>query len=201
MRSEATQNPGKLTRLWSRPVLRLQLLALTAGLGVVIGVTVVSLLNADITDVEYWKALGYPGVFFFSLFGSGTMVFPLPGLVAVCGAGGLELNLIGVGLLAGTGETIGELTGYAIGYGGRGVVQRRRLYYLVRLLMIRRGVPILFLVSLIPNPLFDVVGIAAGATRFPLTRFLATVWIGKTLKSLMVAYACFQGYQLLPWVS
>ena len=181
MRSEATQKPSRLTRRSSRPVLRLHHLALAAGLGVVIGVTVFSLLNVDITDVEYWKALGYPGVFAFSLLGSGAMVFPLPGLVAACGAGGLELNLIGVGLLGGAGETIGELTGYAIGYGGREVVQQRRFYYLVRKLMLRHGVPILFLASLIPNPLFARVHTRVGQISFremkqPLPGFRGQRW-------------------------
>ena len=66
--------------------------------------------------------------------------------------------------------------------------------------MERRGLLLIFLVSVIPNPFFDVVGIAAGGVRFPLRRFMLTVWVGKTLKSMMVAYSCFYGVTLLPWV-
>ena len=66
--------------------------------------------------------------------------------------------------------------------------------------MARRGTLVLFLMAAIPNPLFDVVGVAAGATRFSMTRFFVTLMIAKTLKGLAVAYACWQGVKLLPWM-
>ena len=190
-----------VVHLLSRPERRLQLLALVAGLGVVTGVTAILLLGADSSDLEYWRALGYPGVLIFSFLGAASVFLPMPGLVAVCGAGGLEMIPIVVGLLSGIGETTGELTGYAVGYGGRTVVEGRRSYERVSGWMARRGTVVLFLVSVIPNPFFDVVGIVAGSTRFPMARFLATVWIGKSLKGLMVTYTCFYGVKLLPWVS
>ena len=182
----------------SRSHRRAQVLALVAGLSFVIAVTAVFLLKADYSDVEYWKKLGYPGVFVLSILGSGALIFPLPGLVAVCGASGLALNPIVVALLGGIGETLGEMSGYAIGFGGRGAVDQRPLYHKVQRWMQRRGSLVLFLVSLIPNPIFDVVGVAAGGTNFPLPRFLTAVLLGKTLKSLIVAYACLYGVELLP---
>ena len=51
----------------------------------------------------------------------------------------------------------------------------------------------IFIVSLIPNPIFDVVGIAAGALRYSIWGFLAVVWTGKVLKFLIFAYACTAG--------
>ena len=189
-----------LTRRWSRPERRLQLLALVVGLGLVTATTVVLVLRGELTNTDYWKTLGYPGVFFLSFLGSVAMVLPVPGLLAVCGAGGLELNLIVVGLLSGVGETAGEISGYTIGYGGRSVVEGRRTYERVRKWMERRGTLVIFVVSLVPNPLFDLVGIAAGGLRFPLARFLATVLVGKTLKGLIVGHTCFWIGQHLPWV-
>ena len=126
------------------------------------------------------------------------MLLPVPGLLSICGVS-IVLNPAVVGLLGGVGETAGELSGYAVGYGSQGVIARRRFYATVATWMQRRGTLVLFLASAIPNPLFDVVGIAAGATRFPLVRFLAIVWVGKSVKSLMVAYTCFYGIQFLPW--
>ena len=165
-----------------------------------LAIAVAALLKADLRDPVYWKTLGYPGVFFFSLLGSASVMLPLPGIVAVCGASGLDLNPAAVGLAAAVGETIGELSGYMVGFGGRGVVEQRRLYHLVNGLMRRRGALILFVMSTIPNPFFDVAGIAAGATRFPLSRFIIAVGLGKTIKSLAVAYSCFYGIKQLPWV-
>ena len=199
MRDGTLGIPDGLIRLWTNPECRLQILALLVGVGVVVAASIVWMLRGDVADVEYWKALGYPGVFFLSFLGSVAVILPVPGLIAVCGAGGLELNLVALGLLSGAGETIGEMSGYAIGYGGRTVVEKRAFYEKVRLWMERRGTLVILLVSVIPNPFFDVVGIAAGGLRYPLPRFLAIVLVGKTLKGLIVAHTCFWLADFLPW--
>ena len=178
---------------------RLQLIALLVGFSLVGGVTLAWLVGVNIADAEYWKALGYPGVMIVSFIGSAGMVLPVPGLAAVCGAGGLELNVLGVGLLAGIGTTVGELTGYAIGYGGRPVVERRAFYGKLKAWMERRGALLIFVASAIPNPLFDLVGIAAGGTRYPVGRFLLVVAAGSIIKNVTVAGACSIGVELLPW--
>lgn len=56
--------------------------------------------------------------------------------------------------------------------------------------MRRRGWLLLFLLALIPNPFFDLPGVTAGALRYPLERFLATVLAGKLVKFVGFAYAC-----------
>ncbi len=185
---------SRLLRLWTRRDRRLQLLALAIGLGIV---AVIAVLRGPISAAEL---VGYPGVFFLSMMGSAAMLLPVPGIASVCAAGVL-LNPLAVGVIAAFGETVGEISGYAVGYGGQSMVVKRRFYRRVRALMRRRGTLILFLVSTIPNPIFDVVGIAAGATRFPLRRFLVTVLAGKLVKSIAVAYACSEGFKhLLPGV-
>ncbi len=182
------------------PHRRLQLITLGVGLASILAVTLVTVLFADVTDVEFWRKIGYPGVFVFSVLGSAGVVFAIPGLVAVCGAGGLELNPIVLGLLSGAGEAVGELSGYAIGFGGKSVVERSELYQTVRRLIVRRGMVVLFVVSIIPNPIFDLIGIVAGGVNFPVRKFLMAVWAGKTIKGMAVAYACFYGIKLLPWL-
>ncbi len=161
-------------------------------------VLVVWLLRSWWVNIE-WRDLGYPGVFLLSFLGSFSMVLPVPGLISLCASGGF-LNPYVAGVFAGVGEAIGELSGYAVGYGGKAVVEKHALYQRVRVWMGRRGALIIFLVSLIPNPLVDVVGIAAGATRYPLVRFLGIVLVGKILKGVAIAYACHAGFQLLPWL-
>ena len=146
-----------------------------------------------------WQDLGYPGVFLLSFVGSVSMVLPVPGLITTCGVS-VVLTPLYVGVLSGVGEAIGELSGYAVGYGGKTVIQDRPFYRRVRVWMGRRGALIIFVISLIPNPVVDVVGIAAGATRFPLAQFFGIVLVGKILKGIMVAYACYHGIQLLPWM-
>ena len=139
--------------------------------------------------------LGYGGVALASLVASAGFFLPVPALGAVCYASGppFHLNALFTGLIAGTSEALGELTGYFLGYTGRAALSRTRLYRRWEPWIQRRGWLPLFLVSLVPNPVFDVVGIAAGALRFPLWGFLAVVWVGKTLKFVTFAYACAYG--------
>ena len=181
--------------------LKVQLVALVLGIIAVSIVFVVWMFVGGLSNSDWWKTLGYPGVFFLSLLASGGMVFPIPSLAATCGAAGLDLNLIIVGVLAGLGETLGELVGYSIGFGGQSVVQRRRIYKRARTWMIRWGIGVLLILSIIPNPIFDFVGIAAGALRYPMKRFLITVWVGKTLKGLIIAHVCFWIVEWIRWLA
>ena len=181
--------------------LKVQLIALALGIIAVSVVFVVWMFVGGLSDSDWWKTLGYPGVFFLSLLASGGMVFPIPSLAATCGAAGLDLNLIVVGILAGLGETLGELVGYSIGFGGQSVVQRRNIYKRAKAWMVRWGVGVLLILSIIPNPIFDFVGIAAGALRYPIKRFLIIVWVGKTLKGLIIAHACFWIVEWIKWLA
>ena len=199
MSNEALSVVTGFARQLSRLQRRLQLALLFLAIALIGGAS--ALLLHSGADVE---SLGYPGVFLLSFLGSFAMVLPVPGLIAVCGAGGIELNPLLVGLLSGTGETIGEISGYGVGYGGRGVFENSRLRGVIDKLevwMQRRGTLVLFLVSAIPNPIFDLVGIAAGGARYPVAKFFAIVFVGKTLKGVLVASTCFYGVTLMPWVN
>ena len=75
-----------------------QVIVLLAGVVTVGAIFCVWMLLGGASNVEWWKGLGYPGVFLLSLLGSGGMVFPIPGIAATCGAAGLSLNLVVVGI-------------------------------------------------------------------------------------------------------
>ncbi len=160
-----------------------QVLALLLAVGITLTLFFVPM------DWERLKDLGYLGVFLLMLVSSGSIVLPVPGLAAVFAGGLLQLNPILLGIVGGLGSTIGELTGYMAGYGGRAVVEDSRRYAQVESWMRRYGLPTIFVLALIPNPLFDAAGFAAGALRVPLWRFLAVCAAGKIIKSIIFAYA------------
>jgi membrane protein YqaA with SNARE-associated domain len=139
---------------------------------------------------------GYAGVFLVSLLGNATVILPAPSILAVFAGGGV-FNPLVVGLTAGVGEALGELTGYMAGYGGQAVIENRDLYGRLEGWMRRNGAVTILLLSTIPNPFFDLAGIAAGALRFPLWRFLLICWLGKTIKSLAIALLGAQSIRLL----
>ena len=136
--------------------------------------------------------VGYGAVALSALVASAGLVIPVPALATAC-ATATFLDPFWVGIIAGTAESAGELSGYYLGYTGRDVLAQNRVYQRLEHWMRRRGWLLLFLVSLVPNPIFDVVGIAAGALRYPVWGFLAVVWVGKLLKFLVFAYACQAG--------
>lgn len=138
--------------------------------------------------------LGYGAVAGAVLLASGGLVVPVPALAITCTTATI-LHPAAVAVIAGLAGTIGELTGYFLGYSGSGVLERRRFYQRVESWMRQRGWLLLFLISAIPNPLFDVAGIAAGALRYPLWRYLVAVGLGKQVKFFMVAYGCHYGVQ------
>ncbi len=143
--------------------------------------------------------VGLGGVWFFSFIGAASIFVPIPGLAAVCVAASpaVGLNPITVGIVAGSAEALGEFSGYLAGMGGRSLFERNRFYPKFRDLLIRRGGWILFFASIVPNPLFDVVGIAAGSILYPAKKFFLILLVSKTIKSAGVAYACFWG---ITWI-
>lgn len=187
-------------RLWRREY---TLLVLVAFLLAAFAFTVY-VLDADPTDLRRY---GYLGVFLIPMIGSASFILPMPGLAVVAGGGAFLAPVFGVpawivvGLVAGLGETLGELTGYAAGYGGRAVLQERRFLRRVERWMQRQGSVVMFTMSALPNPLFDVAGVIAGVVRMPLWKFFAAVLLGKVLKSIYVAGGGALGLSVLErWI-
>jgi membrane protein YqaA with SNARE-associated domain len=143
-----------------------------------------------------YRTIGYQGVFVLSFVGSASILVPVPGIAAVCaGPGLLGLFPLWVAILASVAEALGELSGYMLGFSGRGFAENNRFYPRIERWMQHRGWIALGLASSIPNPLFDLIGVAAGTLKYPIWRFIAVVWAGKLLKSMSIAYACFYGIE------
>lgn len=147
----------------------------------------------DIENAGYW------GAFLVNLVGSAAVIVPLPGLIAVTAAAAPQfgLNFALLATAGALGSTIGELTGYLAGYGSQGVVQKSRYYSRISNWIARRGGFALFVLAAVPNPLFDIGGIAAGSMGYPISRFFLWVGLGKLVKFLVFAYAGRQGISWL----
>jgi len=131
---------------------------------------------------------GYLGAFLLPMLCSATIVVPVPGLMVVFTLGGI-LNPLFVGLVSGVGGTMGEMTGYLLGYGGRAAIENVSLYQRMEYSMKRWGAVTLFVLALIPNPLFDIAGSVAGALRYPLWKFLLYGGAGRIIKHTFFAFA------------
>jgi membrane protein YqaA with SNARE-associated domain len=154
-------------------------------------------------DPSHLQRYGYLGVFLVPLIGSASFILPMPGLAVIATGGALLDPVLGipawivVGVLAGVGETLGELTGYAAGYGGRAVLQERRFMGRLEGWMHKQGSLVMFTMSALPNPVFDVAGVIAGAVRMPVWKFFLAVLLGKVFKSMYIAGAGALGLSII----
>jgi membrane protein DedA with SNARE-associated domain len=153
----------------------------------------------------WFGRLGYAGIFLANLAGSATLFIPVPGLTvagqALIASSAQVLSPFLVGVVGGLGMAVGEVTAYVAGMATSVIAQQEeikppgrlkplidRLLRSVDWLMAHYGVPTLFILSVIPNPLFEVAGFTAGATRYPFVRFMAALTPGKVLRGLLIAY-------------
>jgi membrane protein DedA with SNARE-associated domain len=169
----------------------LRVLALFAVIGITI--YIVSIRNR----VGEFAAYGYPGIFLIALLANATVLLPAPG-VAVIYAMGAIFNPIGVALAAGTGAAIGELSGYLAGFSGQAVIDRGDAFERIHPWVEKYGGWAILVFSAIPNPFFDIAGIAAGMVKMPLRTFLLFTWIGQMIKMFMFALA---GKYSIHWIS
>jgi len=152
----------------------------------VIGITVFIYAIRD--RVQEFAAFGYPGIFLIALLANATVLLPAPG-VAVIYAMGAIFNPLGVGLAAGAGGALGELSGYLAGFSGQGVIERTDMYERIKPWVAKYGGWAILVLSAIPNPFFDAAGIAAGIAKMPLPTFLFFTWIGQMIKMTLFALA------------
>jgi uncharacterized membrane protein YdjX (TVP38/TMEM64 family) len=150
-----------------------------------IGISITLYLLRD--RIAQLEALGYPGIFLVTLFSNATIILPVPGVLFTSVMGAV-LNPFWVALAAGTGAALGEISGYLAGFGGQAVVERTKVYDRIDGWVSRYGQWAVMMLAFIPNPFFDVAGMAAGMLKMPLWKFLLFCWIGSTGKMFLFAY-------------
>jgi len=179
------------------PKTRLTILRILVLVGVVALIAALFIYREQVKKLENY---GYIGIFLISIAANATIIIPLPG-VAFTTAMGAIFNPLGVAVAAGLGAAIGELTGYMAGFSGQAVAERAALYDRLTTWMKAHqnlAYGVILLLAFIPNPLFDLAGMASGALKLPLWKFLLACAIGKILKMMMFAYA---GYYSVAWLA
>ena len=160
----------------------------------VVGIVTLSVLI--LTNADRLRALsgyGYAGVFILSALTNATIIIPAPSWIIPIAAA-TSLDPFWVGIVAGTGQTVGELTGYIAGASGKIIVEDRQRYERLSSLANRYGLWAFTVLAFIPNPVFDLAGITAGALGISVIRFFFAAWIGKTARAILLAYG---GYGIL----
>ncbi len=194
----ANSNDGGGTGSWLR-----RHIGPLAGLLLVIAVTVAIIYfygrHADL--IAGLQAYGYLGAFVISIIFNATLILPA-GNILILAALGATLPLPAlVGIAGGTGAAIGEITGYVAGRSGRSLVSNAPMYGRVERWLGRWGWLAVFVFSVFPF-VFDLVGIAAGALRYPFWKFLLFCWLGRMLLYILIALLVSWGFGLVvPWLA
>jgi uncharacterized membrane protein YdjX (TVP38/TMEM64 family) len=155
------------------------------GLVLALAITVVVYLLRD--RLRDAAGYGYAGLFLISILGNATIVLPVPTLLTAFLGGGVY-NPVLVGVISAAGATIGELTGYLAGLGGKAMIENQEIYARFDRWMERYGLWALLVLAAIPNPFFDVAGIIAGISKMRVSTFMLVTWAGKIIKFVLIAY-------------
>lgn len=149
--------------------------------------------------IEELKAYGYLGAFVSSIIFNATLILPA-GNIAILTALGVSLSSpVLVGLAGGSGAAIGEITGYIAGRSGRGLLARSQMYGRVEGWVQRWGWLTILIFSVVPF-VFDLVGLAAGALRYPFWKFVIFCWLGRVILYIGFVSLAAWGFEIvLPW--
>jgi putative cofactor-binding repeat protein len=152
-----------------------------------------------------FDALGFAGIFLANFLSTATVFIPVPGLLAIGHAlivsGANTFSPLPAGLIGGLGMGLGETSAYMAGLVASEAARQARpeppawlrpvvdrVIGAVSWLMSHYWVPTLFVLSVIPDPIFEFAGITAGATRIGFRPFMAVVVTGNVIRGLLVAY-------------
>jgi uncharacterized membrane protein YdjX (TVP38/TMEM64 family) len=140
------------------------------------------------------QSYGYLGAFAVCFLGNVTILLPVPFALVVY-AFGATLDPLILGLVSGVGCTVGELSAYLVGRGGRKIVEGRygdRLDAVERLID-RYGALLVFLAALLPIP-DDLILVPLGILKYDLKRIFGAMLAGKIIMCLVLAYAGHYSY-------
>ncbi len=139
--------------------------------------------------LSQFKSLGLFGIFLINFFGSATIFLPAPAIVSVF-AGGVVYGTIAVAIVAAIGASLGDMLGFLLGSSGKQMFLKKEnvWYRMGREQFSRFGGLFVLLFAFIPNPLFDGIGIIAGALGYSPYRFFIFLFVGRFFRDLILAY-------------
>lgn len=150
--------------------------------------------HLDVARLEQWGLLG---VFLINAIASASLFVVTPGIATVAAAG-LLWHPVWVGLASGLGSATGELTAYLAGRGGSQVAsfENNPRYRQLQAWLSRHGFWPIMVLAAAPLPFFDLAGIIAGSTGYPMARFWLACAIGKSIRNSVIAAI---GFHLITW--
>lgn len=140
-------------------------------------------------------SLGYLGIFLAELIANSSILLPVPAYLVTIVAGA-ALNPFLVAFSAGLGASIGELTGYLVGAGGRKLLIKKLELGRVKNLYRKYGLWTIYIFAAFPLP-FDIIGMLCGVLKINLKVFFLLTFAGKFTSRMFLAYSGKELYELI----
>lgn len=157
---------------------------------IIVGFSLLAFLMHD--AVQKYAPVSYLGVLLVCFIANASVLLPAPSILVVVQYS-MVLNPLLTALCGAIGATLGEMTGYLAGaHGGNLLALKVRKKVLS--VMPKHPYLVVFCFSLIPLPVFDIVGLIAGAMKLNQAKFFATCLAGKLIK--MASFAWMATYLL-----
>ncbi len=140
-------------------------------------------------DLIHLKTWGIAGIFLLNFFSTATIFAPNFSIATVV-AGGSVYDPILVAIVATLGGVLGDSISYLLGHSGRHIFVKKegKFFQAVVRVFHKHGLIAIFIFALIPNPIFDALGILAGSTGYPVKRFIAAMFLGRIIRNVCLAY-------------
>lgn len=153
--------------------------------------------------IEFLISFGPVGLFLAAVIGNAMLFLPLPVDLIIVPISTIDFFGLGVitplilGIIAGIGATIGSCSGYFIGLAGIKGFESMSKKEVQNLNILKAklkevGIPLVAFFAFTPLP-FDLIGIAAGLAKYPLSKFFIGNLIGKVPRYIILAYAGYFG--------
>jgi uncharacterized membrane protein YdjX (TVP38/TMEM64 family) len=129
-------------------------------------------------------------------------ILPLPFAISIMIAMATQWNPVLIALFGSLGASIGEFSGYLIGYLGKRIAipGETRWFKMMQNWILRYGWWAVAFLSFQPILPFEVGGIIAGIVKMPVKKFLPALWLGKFPKYLILIYGGTAIFRLIPFL-
>lgn len=174
-----------MTKKWLKPILALLVIA---SLNVVVYLLLAS--ENGQAFLRWLNELLYLGAFGLALVANLTVLVPIPyNAVILAMTQSADLPWL-IALAAALGSVLGEVTGFLVGKTGRDVVKDTRFTkWLAEQMQDKtKAAFAMYIVSLPPNPAFDVAGITAGAAGLKFRFFAFWVFLGRFSRFMLFVF-------------
>ena len=160
----------------------------------IVGLSVAIFLLRD--KIQSVSEVGYLGLFFLCFIANATVLLPAPSLM-IAASCALIMNPWLVALCAALGSALGEFVGYAFGTVTEELSPKFKKLLDKLTTKIHNQTLLVFILAVLPLPLFDIAGIYSGGTKMNLIKFFLACFIGKFIKMLVYTKI----YDILEWAS